>query len=465
MLEDLQHENKNEKEELLRTCCTNELEFFNRKMSEECILSVYYQSNLLWNAYQNNNCNTFDITFETIHSIMNDETTSSPVETVLLNPIIYIDTSSNIIESQNITNHNIETNIETNIKTNIETNIENPIISFKKESVISKKRLQKKQKYSKTILKSIVKEAKKRYLFGNIYYSNSLSLSEIYLQLDTLRNSPQPEQRTQEWYDMRTSMLTASDFYKALGSTVSIDNYAISKVLPRESKSSYSHACQHGILFEPVCKLFYESMFPAEIDEFGLLQHSKYSFIGASPDGICNEKSGKSFVGRLVEFKAPYSRKIIKGHVPESYLIQMQGQLEVTGLSTCDYLECDFELFDINPDETDDINYIAKGIIVKYWKDSKECYHYGNINCTIVPTNYSKPYKVLYWVLKDFNIVTVQRNSYWFTEYLLPALTFTWNRTLWFRQNPKELTCKLQKKNQKNKKYLQSENKVQNMFL
>ena len=290
----------------------------------------------------------------------------------------------------------------------------------------------------------------------------SLSLSEIYLQLEHLRNSPQPEQRTQEWYEMRESMLTASDFYKALGSQVSIDNYAISKVLPRESKSSHSNACQHGILFEPVCKLFYESMFPVEVEEFGLLRHSIHSFIGASPDGICNEKSDKSFIGRLVEFKAPYSRKIIRGYVPESYLIQIQGQLEVTNLSKCDYLECDFELFDINPDETDDVNYIAKGIIIKYWKDSQECYYYGDINSMTIPNNYSKPYKVLYWILKDFNIVTIKRNSYWFSEYLLPALSFTWNRTLWFRKNPKELTCKLKTKN--NKK-IKSNNQTINMFL
>ena len=449
-------DSQNEKEELLQACCKDELEFFNGELTEECILSVYYQSNLLWNAYQNNNYNTFDIAFETVYwmlgeilqpmqSISNDNNTSSSVETVLLNPIICIDTSSNIIEPQKMKNKKIE----------------NSIISFSKESITSKKRLTKKQKYSKTILKSIVKEAKKRFLIGNNCFI-SLSLSEIYLQLEHLRNSPQPEQRTQEWYEMRESMLTASDFYKALGSQVSIDNYAISKVLPRESKSSHSNACQHGILFEPVCKLFYESMFPVEVEEFGLLRHSIHSFIGASPDGICNEKSDKSFIGRLVEFKAPYSRKIIRGYVPESYLIQIQGQLEVTNLSKCDYLECDFELFDINPDETDDVNYIAKGIIIKYWKDSQECYYYGDINSMTIPNNYSKPYKVLYWILKDFNIVTIKRNSYWFSEYLLPALSFTWNRTLWFRKNPKELTCKLKTKN--NKK-IKSNNQTINMFL
>ena len=424
-----------EKDELIQSSSQIELEFFNNELTEECIQSVYYQSNFIWNAYQNLN-NHFEITYDEIkcamNNLLNKKIISENIIDVtsnnfLSNPILTINTSSDIISSEKIQT------------------TDNNIISFQKQT---KKPKNESKKYSKKFLNSIIKKATYKYLCGNQSSYLSMSFSERCLQLKKIRDSFQPEQRTEAWYNMRNSMLTASDFSKALGSQTSINSYALSKVLPRENKSHHSSACKHGILFEPLCKMFYESLYPAEVEEFGLLQHSNYTFIGASPDGICNEKSSPDFVGRLVEFKAPYSRKLIKGVVPESYLVQIQGQLEVTNLNVCDYLECDFELLDVNPDENEDLEYIAKGIIIKYWEENEEKIHYGKINDleNQIPSNIVS-YKVLYWILKDFNVVTVKRNLYWFNEYLLPRLTFTWNKVKWYRANPEEI--KLKHKNNK----------------
>ena len=56
-----------------------------------------------------------------------------------------------------------------------------------------------------------------------------------------------------------------------------------------------------------------ESNKNVKVDEYGLLQHDKYPFIGASPDGICDKTTldGNKLtklVGRLLEIGGNFTR-------------------------------------------------------------------------------------------------------------------------------------------------------------
>ena len=155
--------------------------------------------------------------------------------------------------------------------------------------------------------------------------------------LQRLRQEPQPVQRSPEWYEMRNSMLTASDFYKALSTPRAKESWAQQKSATNTTQTAFSSAsCNHGIKYEECCRKIYEMLNNVQVEEFGCIRHPSIPYLGASPDGICNEHCDE-YVARAVEFKAPFSRKIVSGEVPRKYAIQVQGQLEVLDLDICDY--------------------------------------------------------------------------------------------------------------------------------
>lgn len=112
--------------------------------------------------------------------------------------------------------------------------------------------------------------------------------------------------------------------------------------------------CYHGKKYEQVATMAYEYRMNVRVKEFGLCQHPKYTFIGASPDGIVSEyklktKDGRTwdeiekevelikkeenkikymdrygsktkYVGRMLEIKCPMRRKILMDeNAPEVY--------------------------------------------------------------------------------------------------------------------------------------------------
>ena len=45
----------------------------------------------------------------------------------------------------------------------------------------------------------------------------------------------------------------------------------------------------HGKKYEQIGTMFYSFRNNVAVAEYGLIQHDKYEFIGASPDGICEK--------------------------------------------------------------------------------------------------------------------------------------------------------------------------------
>lgn len=126
---------------------------------------------------------------------------------------------------------------------------------------------------------------------------NALELKRV-LIYRKLASLIYPAQRSVEWFIMRDKMITASD-----GGT-------IVKLNPYEHESGFiakkvhgkpfdtNIDCYHGKKYEQVATMIYELRMNVMVKEFGLCQHPKYDFLGASPDGIVSEYKLKTKDGR-----------------------------------------------------------------------------------------------------------------------------------------------------------------------
>ncbi len=195
---------------------------------------------------------------------------------------------------------------------------------------------------------------------------------DIQAQINKLRSLPQPEQNTPDWFDFRWTRLTASSAWKALDTNAKKNELIYTKCKPidkaKYSKVNINSATHHGHKFEPLSTMFYEKKFKTEIKEFGCIPDEHNYEFGASPDGININRNSDRY-GYLLEIKNPVSRKLT-GVPKREYWIQMQFQMHVTGLYTCDFLETIFKQYETEEDFNNDGEFNKtkegkeKGIIV-----------------------------------------------------------------------------------------------------
>ena len=292
-------------------------------------------------------------------------------------------------------------------------------------------------------------------------------------QLEFLRNLPQPEQRTKEWYLFRWLMITASNAYKAFESQATQNQliYEKCKPLTLDAEVIDEDDCESdtkeiqlvtmvntntsmhwGQKYEPLSVKIYEETYCTKIEDFGCIQHQTYKFLGASPDGINVDKTSKRY-GRMLEIKNIVNREI-DGIPKKEYWIQMQLQMEVCDLDECDFLETRFvEYPDYESyleDTSDEVfedddgfefknicaskNNKTKGIIIYFHtKEGKPHYVYkpldlihphdieewndSTINYYQTNPEYKYMYlKTIYWKLDEFSCVLVCRNRQWFKD-------------------------------------------------
>jgi putative phage-type endonuclease len=194
---------------------------------------------------------------------------------------------------------------------------------------------------------------------------------------------PVIEQKTKEWYNQRYNMITASD----IAAILNISPFMTRKRLLRDKTKPFdkikkvdNFLTRHGNKYEGEALKKYEQTYNEKCYETGLYQHSKYKWLGASPDGITCK-------GKLVEIKCPLKREI-KHEIPEYYYPQVQIQLEV-----CDIEECLFIQYKPSINET-------------------EC---------------------------EFDVLEIKRNREWFKE-TLPILESFWEEVLHNREVKKDVT-------------------------
>lgn len=306
---------------------------------------------------------------------------------------------------------------------------------------------------------------------------------------EKLRSIILPEQRSPEWFAMRSGKITASDGGAVLGENKHEPqfNFILKKVLGSTFETNL--ACYHGKKFENVVTLMYELDNDVYTEEFGLLGHPQHYFLGASPDGICSpycrdKKTLNSLVGRMLEIKCPLMRKIkyvgdIKDNIcPIYYWCQVQLQLECCDLDECDFIQCNIEeyssreewiedtnvdcdyktkkyglergvLLELLPikltDEDYDRNYISEKTI--YDKTSFIYQPKIDMTCKEIDDwilkelselqndkQHLRLHRVIYWRLIEKNCTLIKRDKEWFSKNLEKLRTM-WSYVEYLRDN------------------------------
>ena len=178
---------------------------------------------------------------------------------------------------------------------------------------------------------------------------------DIHQKVEKLKKLKLPEQRSQEWYDLRNKVMTASSLADAIGEGhfSTREELLIQKCGGPRGEVPF-HIVEWGVMYEPVATRFYELMNNVTVLEFGLVPHPEFKIFGASPDGICDTTSPADYIGRMLEIKCPPKRQFTK-EVPRHYWMQMQGQLEACDLEECDFLQVKIIEYFSEQDYQDDI--------------------------------------------------------------------------------------------------------------
>jgi putative phage-type endonuclease len=215
------------------------------------------------------------------------------------------------------------------------------------------------------------------------------------------------DQRSAQWHAKRGEMITASEVYQIF-STPEARRAVMMRKLEPPSQGDGSNpipALLWGTRFEPVAKKLYEEQTKCTILDVSCVQHRKYSFLGASPDGlIVPKEDDPRRYGRLVEFKCPMSRQP-KDEIPIGYWHQMQMQMECTEIDECEYVEFRFKQV---PSSEWSRSTETKGSFAVY-EDGRVVYDVSDM---------SDDYQVVYWILQSVKQVFVPQDPKWLHDHI-----------------------------------------------
>jgi putative phage-type endonuclease len=379
------------------------------------------------------------------------------------------------------------------------------IIDYVNESSVSKKYAYRVIDSSPLILNKIVSELILKYKLENsildessIYYLNQyvkqtitnivqqyfnheLNKLNILNRLEKLKKLELPEQRTEEWYKMRETMLTASSLADALGKGHFKTKESL--LIDKSSKDPIPYISndiiEWGVKYEQVATTFYEKINNVNVLEFGLVPHPEFKIFGASPDGICDENSSEEYIGRMLEIKCPPVRKFTK-EVPEHYWMQMQGQLETCDLEECDFLQVKLIEYRSEEDYKNDqylenekikegytIDNLPKGLVLSFIsynekKEKKYNYEYSEFYQSYnnlkkwsdeIIKNYKNEYseiKYNWWRIERYECTLVLRDRDWWLE-TMPKIIDFWEDVEYYRKNGNQslIDKKLERKNKR----------------
>lgn len=247
------------------------------------------------------------------------------------------------------------------------------------------------------------------------------------------------EQRTPEWYEARNRIVTASDFYPAAFGTDSAKRNFVTKKCGEAAPFLGSVATRWGVKYEDVARMMYELYMSCKVREYGLLLHPTIDIMGASPDGYAD-------FSVLIEIKNPYSKTLMD--VPPEYFAQVQGQLEVCGLTACDFVVC--RVRELENEE-------FWGAFDSAYKDGYGYERFGSVATTRTPPDLKfafstpgmSPEELKTWISEnsderdvslhevfDFRVTRINRDDEYIAR-MIEGLRETWDQVLEGRKNPR----------------------------
>jgi len=244
----------------------------------------------------------------------------------------------------------------------------------------------------------------------------------------------QMPQRTTDWYTQKRNMLTASEIsnlWKGPRSRINLIASKSSVVQEVTSKRlatlrQDTNPMDWGVRYEPIVKMILERE-GAQIQELGRIQHRTIQGLAASPDGLYI--SGP-LTGSLVEIKCPISRTI-NSEIPFDYWCQMQIQMEVCDIDTCEYVEAKFKENEtpegyitlcLTKDESDEMKYVYH---------TSPTYELAETDPWICIETYS-------WSCSSLRRTIVPRDKAWFAK-VQPDIAHFWTEVVDVREGRRVL--------------------------
>lgn len=303
-------------------------------------------------------------------------------------------------------------------------------------------------------------------------------------------------QRTQEWFDVRKNLITASSAASCLTRNLKtcesyVKEYSLEDIFdyndkccnPYSTKKQYfldktghggsfkgNTATYWGQKYEPVVTDLYSKNTNKEVMEFGLILHDSpdLHFLGASPDGITPD-------GVMIEIKCPFRRKIT-GVPPLYYWIQVQLQLEVCDLDFCDFVEYTFVEFLSEEEFLDDSTIesftpLSKGAIIQidkgdsngdpsqsqyiyppkeFLNSDKDIILWVNTQLEKLPEALKQQDEFvkispIYWKVSEKNVLRIKRDKTWFNN-VKEDLKTTYDKILYYKTDDNYLELLKKKK-------------------
>lgn len=152
------------------------------------------------------------------------------------------------------------------------------------------------------------------------------------------------EQGSSEWKKEKAGVITGTRLEKVMGSKTLRENIKmelVSEILTGQiAEVPASLTMQRGTNEEPFAIKEYKERTGKDIQEFGLILHEKYPFIGVSPDGLTGD------LKHAVEVKNPnsstHARYLVDGKLPKKYYWQVvQYFVVIDTLETLDFISHD----------------------------------------------------------------------------------------------------------------------------
>lgn len=143
-------------------------------------------------------------------------------------------------------------------------------------------------------------------------------------------------QGSDEWYEARLGLVTASRFKDVLSNGSGRKTYMMKLLAERDTgvpQETYKNeAMEMGNETESFAREHYEKATGVKVEQVGFI---KWGEIGASPDGLVGDDG-------CIEIKCPYNSThlgyIIKKKLPSTYNAQVQGLLWVCERKWCDFI-------------------------------------------------------------------------------------------------------------------------------
>lgn len=151
------------------------------------------------------------------------------------------------------------------------------------------------------------------------------------------------EQQTQEWFEAKAGVPSASNFNKIVTTKGEISKQAEKylyqlageRITGIREEIYTNQAMQRGCELEAEAREYYELVNGVEVKQVGICYPNEDKKYACSPDGLIGDDG-------MIEIKCPllstHVSYLVKGKLPSDYFQQTQGQLFVTSRKWVDFM-------------------------------------------------------------------------------------------------------------------------------